>query len=49
MSTVYHLLHLVSKFLFSPLYNDIPETAGLTTQMNFFDWYIESILKLIKY
>jgi len=49
MSTVFHLLHLISKSLLSPLHNDVPETAALTTQMNLFDLCIEFILKLIKH
>jgi len=49
MSTVLHLLQLISKSLLSPLYSDVPETAALTTQMNLFDLCIESILKLIKH
>ena len=35
MSTVFHLLHLISESLLRPLHNDVPETGALTTQMNF--------------
>lgn len=49
MSTVFHLLHLISMSLLSPLYNDVPENAALTTQTNLFDWYIESILKITQH